>query len=219
MKFVSNIHDAWGPVCSPHTETILVPKLCHQTNNLPPLLHLILQMKPPPATILSKLYPTLPESVLESFAHSYTDYVHMHSLEIWKSKKGKWMRRNLGVTEWCTGRDIRGQPWNFLYKLCSWLVHLLAGQGLEQLGLSNSMQSQLSTAMMRAFVLAKASWGYSVPLETWPSLHKAAMATVALAALLVSNSNLISIAGGSRMSQKQQNSLGMMKSSIGGKQF
>jgi hypothetical protein len=58
-----------------------------------------------------------------------------------------------------------------------------------------------------------------MPLETWPSLYKAAMATVALAAMSVSTLNLIYIAEGSRKDQKRQNNLGMKKCSIGGKQY
>jgi hypothetical protein len=46
------------------------------------------------------------------------------------------------------------------------------------------------------------------------------MATVALAALLVSSFNLISIAAGSKEGPKRrQINLGMKKSSIGGKQY
>ena len=49
--------------------------------------------------------------------------------------------------------------------------------------------------MMVARVLAPASWGESVARETPDSVYVVAMATAALEALLVSSSNLISIAG------------------------
>ena len=45
------------------------------------------------------------------------------------------------------------------------------------------------------------------------------IATVALAALSVSISNLISIAESGKMSRDQRGYLGMKKSSIGGKQY
>jgi len=59
-----------------------------------------------------------------------------------------------------------------------------------------------------------------VPLETHPSPYEATIATVALAALSVSSSNLISIAESGIMGQDwRRYNIGMKKSSIGGKQY
>ncbi len=58
-----------------------------------------------------------------------------------------------------------------------------------------------------------------MPLEIRPSPLEAAIATVALAALLVSSSNLISIAVSSKSGWHWHGYLGMKNSSIGGKQY
>ena len=60
---------------------------------------------------------------------------------------------------------------------------------------------------------------YPVPSETRPSLKEAAIATVALAALSVSSSDLISIAVSGKSGRYWRRYLGMKKSSIGGKQY
>jgi hypothetical protein len=57
-----------------------------------------------------------------------------------------------------------------------------------------------------------------VPSGTCPSLYEAAMATVALAAYSVSNSNLISVSAQAKGSEINNN-LGMKKSSIDDKQY
>ncbi len=50
--------------------------------------------------------------------------------------------------------------------------------------------------MIKAIVLAAASWEYSVPSETRQSPYAVAMATAAFEASSVSSLSLISIAGG-----------------------
>jgi hypothetical protein len=57
-----------------------------------------------------------------------------------------------------------------------------------------------------------------VPSEIHPSPYEAAMATAALAAFFMSNSNLISISAQAEGSKIDDN-LGMKKSSIDGKQY
>jgi hypothetical protein len=70
---------------------------------------------------------------------------------------------------------------------------------------------------MRAIALAKASCGYSLPSETFPSPYEAAMATVALAAFSMSDSNFIFPR--EQKGSDIDNNLGMKKSSIDGKQY
>ncbi len=88
------IRGAGGPVCLPHAVPVSGSELCPTEWRLATFAHLNLWMWEP----VNRLN---------------------HMLSSLTLKKKARASRHLGVTEWCTGRDVRRQPRNCPYKICS----------------------------------------------------------------------------------------------------